>query len=160
MAINLDNPEPQMLLGSRYNEMLGSLSPDGHWLAYVSDESGQLEVYVRSYPDLEQKWQISTDGGLEPAWSADGRELFYRNKEGNRMMAVPIRAEPQFSPGRPELLFEGEFAPSPWFGRNFDVAADGQKFLMVEYALPDDLGGEVKVVVNWFDELDRIAPVQ
>jgi hypothetical protein len=160
MAINLDTAEPQMLLGSRYNEMLGSLSPNGRWLAYVSDESGQLEVYVRSYPDLERKWQISTDGGLEPAWSVDGRELFYRNEEGNRMMVVPIRAEPQFSPGRPELLFEGEFAPSPWFGRNFDVAADGQKFLMVEYALPDDLGGEVKVVVNWFDELERIAPVQ
>ena len=157
MAINLDDSEPQMLLGSRYNEMLGSLSPDGRWLAYVSDESGRLEVYVRSYPDLDQKWQISTDGGIEPAWSHDGRELFYRSEDGRSVMALPITAGPEFSPGRPGLLFEGEFAPSPWFGRNFDVAADGQTFLMVEYPLPDDLSSEVKVVVNWFHELERVS---
>ena len=72
------------------------------------------------------------------------------------MMMVPISGEPQFTPGRPELLFEGDFAPSPWYGRNFDVAGDGEKFLMVEYPLPDDLGAELKVVVNWFNDVERL----
>ena len=122
----------------------------------MSDESSRLEVYVRSYPDLEQKWQISTDGGIEPAWLADGSELYYRVEDGSKMMMVPISGEPQFSPGKPELLFEGEFAPSTWYGRNFDVAGDGEKFLMVEYPLPDDLGAELKVVVNWFNDVERL----
>ena len=68
--------EPRVLLGSRFNEMLADLSRDGRWLAYASDESGRLEVYVRSYPDLERKWQISTDGGTEPAWSSRWSRAF------------------------------------------------------------------------------------
>ncbi len=152
--------EPRVLLGSRFNEMLADISPDGRWLAYASDESGRFEVYVRSYPDLERKWQISTRGGIEPAWSADGRELFYRDEEGLRMMAVPITAEPEFVPGRPEMLFEGEYLGSPWFGRNFDVAPDGQSFVMVEHVLPEDIEAELQVVVNWFTELAELAPAE
>jgi serine/threonine-protein kinase len=152
--------EPRVLLGSRFNEMLADLSPDGRWLAYASDESGRVEVYVRSYPDLERKWQISTEGGLESVWSPDGRELFYRNEEGQGMMVVPITTEPEFRPGRPELLFEGDYAPSPWYGRNFDVAPDSQSFVMVEHVLPEDINTELQVVVNWFTELAKLAPTQ
>jgi hypothetical protein len=150
--------EPRVLLGSRFNEMLADLSRDGRWLAYASDESGRLEVYVRSYPDLERKWQISTAGGTEPAWSADGRELFYRDEDGSRMMAVSITTEPELTPGRPEPVFEGDYVPTPWFGRNFDVAPDGQSFVMVEHVFPDDINAELHVVVNWFTELAQLAP--
>ena len=161
MALELgEGGEPRVLLGSRFYEMLADLSPDGHWLAYVSDESGRFEVYVRSYPDLERRWQISTRGGTEPAWSADGRELFYRDEDGRRMMAVSIGTEPEFVPGRPEILFEGDYAPSPWFGRNYDVAPDGQSFVMVEHVLPEEINAELLVAVNWFTELAELAPAQ
>jgi Tol biopolymer transport system component len=72
----------------RYNEGAGIFSPDGHWLAYESDESGRPEVYVQPYPGLGGKWQVSTDGGLEPVWNRDGRELFYRS--ANKVMAVDV----------------------------------------------------------------------
>ncbi len=161
MALGLGkDEEPRVLLGSRFYEMLADLSPDGRWLAYTSDESGRLEVYVRSYPDLDRKWQISTRGGVEPAWSAEGRELFYRDEDGRRMMAVPITTQPEFVPGRPEMLFEGDYAPSPWFGRNFDVAPDGRSFVMVEHVLPEDIDAKLQVVVNWFTELGELAPTQ
>jgi Tol biopolymer transport system component len=152
--------EPRVLLGTRFYEMLADLSPDGRWIAYASDESGGFEVYVRSYPDLKRKWQISTGGGIEPAWSADGRELFYRDEEGRTMMAVPIATEPEFAPGRPEMLFEGDYAPNPWFGRNFDVAPDGQSFVLVEHVLPENINAELQVAVNWFTELAKLAPTQ
>jgi serine/threonine-protein kinase len=152
--------EPRVLLGTRFIEAQADISPDGRWLAYVSDESGRFEVYVRSYPDLERKWQISSDGGAEPVWSPDGRELFYRDEEGRVMTVVPITIEPDFSPGRPELLFEGEYVPSPGFGRNYDVAPDGRSFVMVEQVLPEDIEAELQVVVNWFTELAELAPTQ
>ncbi len=152
--------EPRVLLGSRFYEFLADLSPDGRWLAYVSDESGRREVYVRSYPDLGRKWQISTRGGIEPAWSADSRELFYRDEEGRTLTVVTITTEPDFVPGRPEVVFEGSYVPGPWFGRNFDVAPDGQSFLMVEHVLPEDIDAELRVVVNWFTELAERASIQ
>ncbi len=76
------------------------------------------------------------------------------------MMAVPITTQPEFVPGRPEMLFEGDYAPSPWFGRNFDVAPDGRSFVMVEHVLPEDIDAELQVVVNWFTELGELAPTQ
>ena len=158
MALDIGTEEsPRVLLGSRFNEFLADLSPDGRWLAYVSDESGLEEIYVRSYPDMERKWQISTDGGLEPAWSADGQELFYRDAEGRSVMVVSIATEPDFSPGRPRLLLEGTFVPSPWFGRNYDVAPDGQSFVMVENVVPEDIQTDLQVVLNWFEELEQLA---
>ena len=104
--------EPRVLLGTRFIEAQADISPDGRWLAYVSDESGRFEVYVRSYPDLERKWQISSDGGVEPAWSPDGRELFYRDEEGRVMTVVPITIEPDFSPGRPSCCSRGSTFPA------------------------------------------------
>ena len=76
------------------------------------------------------------------------------------MMVVPITTDPELRPGRPELLFEGDYAPSPWYGRNFDVAPDGQSFVMVEHVLPEDINTELQVVVNWFTELAKLAPTQ
>jgi len=152
-----EDDEPRNLLASPSYEMLADLSPDGRWLAYASGESGRFEVYVRSYPNLESKWQISTGGGTEPVWSSDGRELFFREEDGRTMWAVPIAAEPEFVAGRPDLLFEGDFAPTPWFGRNFDVSPDGRSFVMVEQVLPEGIHPELVVAVNWFTELEKMT---
>ncbi|HXV60222.1 MAG TPA: protein kinase, partial [Vicinamibacteria bacterium] len=108
------SPEPkeEMLLESAFDEMEPSLSPDGHFLAYVSDESGRREVYVQPFPEGEGRWPISNDGGDEPLWSPSGDELFYRS--GNRMMVVPIAYRPGLEPGSPRVLFEGEYERDPY----------------------------------------------
>jgi Tol biopolymer transport system component len=106
------------------------LSPTGRWLAYVSDERGRDEVYVLSYPEPEAKQQISRDGGREPVWSRDGRELFYRN--GDKMMVVDVETGPVFRAGTPRLLFEGRYrVSSGGLNQDYDVSPNGQRFVMV-----------------------------
>jgi serine/threonine-protein kinase len=161
MILRLDDEsrEPQPLLNSQFGEALAELSPNGRWLAYTSNESGRFEVYVRSFPDLDRKWQISTDGGIESAWSRDGTELFYRDEEGFRLMAVDTALEPSFRPGKPRLLFEGSFVESPGYGRNYDVAPDGQSFLMVKQEMEGIEDAQIHVVLDWLEELKRLVPV-
>lgn len=133
-------------------------SPDGRWIAYVSDESGRPEIYVQPYPGPGGKWQISIDGGIEPAWNPNGRELFYRT--GRRMMAVAVSTQPTFSAGRPAAIFEGDYLASgfPLTGVTYDVTRDGQRFLMVKQNAAS--AGPINVVVNWFEELRRLVPVE
>jgi serine/threonine-protein kinase len=146
---------------TRFNEYEPAFSPDGRWLAYVSDESGRPEVYVRDFPD-GATWSISTDGGTEPVWARDATKLYYRN--GPRMMAVSIRAVsgssgPSFSASRPELLFEGDFRiynEIPGFPA-YDVAPNGERFLMNRTLRVTD-SGDVHVVLDWFEELERRVP--
>jgi serine/threonine-protein kinase len=90
-------------LQTPFAEASGVLSPDGRFLADQSDESGKFEVFVRTFESPDEKWQISNDGGRQPVWARNGREIFYRN--GDKMMAVPIDTEPAFRPGRPVELF-------------------------------------------------------
>ena len=124
----------------------------------MSDESGRPEIYVQPFPGPGGKWQISTDGGIEPAWNPNGRELFYRN--GDRMMAVPVTTAPAFAAGRPTMLFERPYMSStfPLTGVTYDVTRDGQRFLMVK----DQSGSatQINVVVNWFEELKRLVPTK
>ena len=97
--------EPVPLLVTEFAERQPSLSPDGRWLAYVSNETGSFEIYVVPFPNAgDVKWAVSTSGGEEPVWSHSGRELFYRNGLGE-MVAVPVETEPTFAPGQPEVLF-------------------------------------------------------
>ena len=110
-------------LVSRFREGNPDLSPDGRWMAYNSDESGQPEVYVQRYPELGEKVTISTGGGMEPLWSPEGDELFYRNLTGDRMMVVAVATEPTLRVARPELLFEGRYGQGPDFGLNYDVTS-------------------------------------
>ena len=92
-----------MLLQTEFNERNASISPDGRWIAYESNASGQYEVYVQPFPDMDSgRWQISTQGGVTPAWTPDGRELFYVSS--NRMMVVPVQSDAGFAAGSPELL--------------------------------------------------------
>ena len=97
----------QPFLRTRFTEVGPRFSPDGRWISYVSDESGQYEVYVRPYPGPGGKWQVSTQGGGEHIWSRDGKELFYRN--GKKWMVVAVNLKPEFKAETPQLLFEGPY---------------------------------------------------
>ena len=148
-------PRRSAFLATKFNEFSAKFSPDGSWLAYVSDESGQDEVYARPYPGPGPRWPISTDGGQEPVWSPDGRELFYRN--GDQMLAVAIATEPAFRAGRPVRLFEEQYEKSPVPAVNYDISPDGKRFLMVREQ-PRTTRGQFNVVLNWFEELKRLVP--
>jgi serine/threonine-protein kinase len=126
-----------------------SISPDGRWLAYESNETGRTQVYVLAFPGLDRKQAISTDGGTEPTWRSDGGELFYRN--GTSMMAVPIRTTPTFEAGAPRELFRGPFEDNWWGDRSYDVMPGGQQFLMFE---SDPASApELRVIRSWSAEL-------
>src|SRR5437762_6529613 len=94
-------------------------SPDGRWLAYASNETGRYEVYVQPFPGPGGKWQISTEGGREPAWARSARELFYRN--GGKMMVADVLTQPTFTAARPRMLFEGHYAADIHRLRTYDV---------------------------------------
>jgi len=118
----------------------GQFSPDGRWLAYDSDESGDWEVYVTSFPALSGKWQISRGGGTEPRWSKDGKEIFYIATSGF-LNAVPVSAAEGFSSGVPVPLFQvhGRAPVSTTDMFTYDVAADGQRFLVNRYVKPEHI---------------------
>ena len=99
--------KPRAVVTTPFSESSPRLSPDGRWLAYTSNEPGRAEVFVQPFAGPGGRSQISTDGGSEPVWSRDGRELFYLN--GDRMMAVEITTAPAFRAGAPRLLFEGRY---------------------------------------------------
>jgi len=145
-----DKPEP--FLRSPFHEGGAVFSPSGHWIAYISLESGASEVYVQPFPRSGKKWQVSTEGGTEPVWSRDGRELFYR--KGNMMMVIPIQTSPSFNAGKPRLLFEGRFQAGYPGQPNYDVASDGRRFLMVESEWEPTVT-KLNVVLNWFEELKQ-----
>jgi Tol biopolymer transport system component len=132
------------------------VSRDGRWVAYISNESGRFEVYVQPFDGGGSKFQISTDGGMEPLWSAGGNELFYRN--GAKMMVANVRTAPAFSADTPRMLFE-----KPFFGPTiptgtFGVSADGRRFLMLEPVAAETPVTEIQIVLNWAEELKRLVP--
>jgi len=135
--------------GAQY--WMPTFSPDGRWVAHLSDETGQQEVWIRSFPDGEQAHQISTEGGVEPIW-ADSGELFYHLN--TRWMVVPISTNPlKWEP--PELAFETEYVDTP--GVSYDVSSDGRYQYVVKRAHPPD-PTRLYVVQNWFEELKRLVP--
>ncbi|MEE8350379.1 MAG: protein kinase, partial [Acidobacteriota bacterium] len=144
--------DPSPVLQGPFNERRARLSPDGRWLAYVSDESGQDEVYVRPYPGPGTKLPISAGGGEDPIWSADGRELFYLSK--NQVVAVNVATtDVSLQADKPHALFEGQFIGNFCCGASYDISPDGQQFLMIQQ---DGTGpSQINVVLNWFEELKR-----
>ncbi len=148
------------LLATEFNEMNAEISPDGLWLAYQSNASGQNEIYVRPFPNVDEgRWQISRDGGIMPLWSPDGRELFYLSS-GRQLMAVTVRTDPSFTFGNPAIIFEG-FSTLGALGRNYDISPDGKRFLMIKEGVPGDEAHATQVILvqNWLDELKRLVPV-
>jgi Tol biopolymer transport system component len=152
-TVGVGDRKARPFLKTQYDETSPDFSPDGHWLAYVSNESGQWEVYVQPYPGPGGKWQISTGGGTEPVWNPAGRELFYR--AGNRMMAVAVTLQPGFSAAKPQVLFEGPWLPTPLTLPNYDVSPDGRRFLMLKAVDEDQDTHQIVVVQNWLEELKQ-----
>jgi serine/threonine-protein kinase len=150
-ALSLDDRRPFPLLATPKDERAAQLSPDGRFLAYVSDQSGDAEVYVRSFPDSSGTWLVSQGGGTEPAWSPDGRELYYRS--GDWLMAVPIVTRPRFSVGRRDTLFTGPYVPYPTH-TNYDVHPAGDRFVMVRSGESER---EVLLTLNWLSLLTEPA---
>ena len=141
----------QPFVQRNHNQRHGVWSPDGSWIAYASDESGRWEVYVEQYPGPGPKTMVSTEGGFQPVWSRDGKELFYRC--GDKMMAVSIEIESGFKVTRIEELFEGKYLCRV-NRRDYDVAPDG-RFLMIQ-DLQESVPARINVVLNWFEELKAL----
>jgi serine/threonine-protein kinase len=155
-VLRMSDRKAQPFLRTPFNESTPRFSPDGRWLAYISDESGRFEIYVQPYPGPGGKWQISTEGGAEPVWNPNGRELFYRS--GDKMMAVDIATQPSFASGKPRMLFEGQYSPAPGTTPNYDVSPDGQRFLMIKPSEAGEAPTQINVVLNWFEELKQRVP--
>jgi eukaryotic-like serine/threonine-protein kinase len=155
-VLRLSDRKAQPFLRTPFLESAPRFSPNGRWLAYVSDESGRAEVFVQPYPGPGGKWQVSTEGGTEPMWNPGGRELFYRN--GDKMMAVDIATQSSFAAGKPKVLFAGQYVPTPVTFPNYDVSPDGQRFLMLKPSEAEATPTQINVVLNWFEELKRRVP--
>lgn len=177
-VLPLESPRPsEQTATDRARTLLSStgvlfgaeISPDGRWLAYQSDESGQFQVYVRPYPAVDSgRWQISPQGGTRPVWARNGKELFYLDA-ANMLTGVPIQATAAtLGAGTPvRILDRAYYTGSTARGydlRAYDVSADGQRFLMIKEATPDastDTPARLVVVLNWAEELKaRAAPTR
>jgi serine/threonine protein kinase/Tol biopolymer transport system component len=148
---------PEAFVVSPFNERSARFSPQGSWIAYVSDESGQDEIYVREYPE-GGRHLVSASGGTEPAWSRNGDEIFYRH--GDSIMSARVRTEGRFEVDAARPLFDGSFEPdrSTAMGHtNYDVSSDGTRFLMVRSG-PPDAHRQIRVVLNWAEELKQLDP--
>jgi serine/threonine-protein kinase len=144
----------QPIVETAFNELNATLSPDGKWIAYQSNASGQDEIIVRPFPDVEGgTWQVSVGGGTRPAWIGD--EIFYLVQPAT-MMAVPVSTKNGFTHQNPVKLFSGQYF-SQLNGRTYDVAADGQRFLMVKGGgqISGPAGSSIHLVENWFEEIRR-----
>jgi serine/threonine protein kinase len=145
--------KPKLFLHSEFNELHGQVAPNGHWMAYTSDESGRREVYVRAFPSGENQRTISLAGGDQPRWSGDGKELFFVTADGE-MMAVPVQVKPgpkpSFEPGVPRPLFEAHLFPQPLDAIfAYDVTGDGKRFLLDTTGVGSGSAPSLNVIVNW-----------
>jgi serine/threonine-protein kinase len=154
------------LLHGKYAEGQPKISPDGRWMAYVSAESGRMEVYVRPFPEVNKdKWQVSSNGGHGPRWSREGRELFYRN--GDSVIAVAVQTEPTFKCGKPVPLFQGTYVGFHLgTGTEWDISPDGKRFLMIKEVesaskpAAAEVPRKINIVLNWFEELKQRVPTK
>jgi serine/threonine-protein kinase len=153
-TISLDGrAKVQAFLQSTFNQSYPRFSPDGHWVVYTSNESGRDEIYVQPYPGPGGKWLISAEGGSYPLWARSGHEIFFRNDD--KLMVIPVETQPAFKAGTSRMLFRGG---NYVMLQNYDVAPDGQHFLMIKEKEAPASSKEVSIVLHWTDELKRIVP--
>jgi eukaryotic-like serine/threonine-protein kinase len=143
-----------LLPNTPYDENKPSFSPDGRWVAYESNESGPTEIYVRTYPDAGGKLAISNRGGLDPLWSPDGTALYY--VEGYRMMKVDFDPDGAREPSKPRMLFEGPYVGDD-ISFSYDVCPRTGRLLMITHE-EESVEDGITIVVNWFQDLDRMLP--
>jgi hypothetical protein len=151
------------LVQSGFAERNGVVSPDGRWLAYEANDSGRFEIFVRPFPNVNSaRWQLSNDGGTRPLWAPSGHELFYVSPTG-AIMRVGVTPGASWTPTTPELLVKPGYviqAVNP--GRHYDISPDGQRFLLSKEptAASGSAGTSISVVLNWVEELKRLAPAK
>jgi serine/threonine-protein kinase len=147
---------PVALIATEFQEHSPSLSPDGHWLAYVSNESGRHEVYVRPFPNVgAAKWQVSTSGGSEPLWANSGRELFFKNRNAE-LVAVSVQTRPAFRILSSQPLFSVRGYYTETLHTSYAVSPDDRSFIFVRRLGTDE--GRLVLVLNWFEELKSKVP--
>jgi eukaryotic-like serine/threonine-protein kinase len=151
---------PESLLATTATEFGDELSPDGHFVAYASNESGRFEIYVRPYPQLSNgRWQVSTSGGRMPAWNRNGKELVYLDGSG-RLTSVAVETTDTFRAGAPMTLVKNLYSTPDMF-RSYDISPDGQRFVMVKEGTGGATAPRSVIVVQHFDEeLKRLVPVK
>jgi len=154
--VSLEGAHEVMPIAAPGAAVAARISPNGGWLAYASEQSGQTEVYVQPFPGPGPRTQISRDGGTEPLWSRDGRRLFYVSG-ADRLMAVDVATSPAFSAEVPRLLYEGRFVFSPNSTTAYDISTDGRRFLRVQQVTPEQPVDRIQIVLNWRDELARLV---
>jgi serine/threonine-protein kinase len=168
IAVDASTGAARSLVHNGFNARNGEVSPDGRWLAYHSDESGKNEVYVRPFPNVDvARWLISRNGGDSPAWSADGRELFFVDANGT-LTAVPVSAGVGFEVGAPAAVLHESNYLRPYAtpgvnSRTYDVSRDGRRFLMIKDVAPGTPTRQttpIVVVVNWTEELKQRVPTK
>ena len=150
-----------VVASAKFDERAPTLSPDGRWIAYQSDETGKSEIYVRPFPAADGgRWQVSTAGGDEPLWSRGGSEIFFRASSGE-MMTVPVTTAPAFSAGGPRPLFQAKSYARSLSYRAYDVSPDDRRFAMLR-PISDSTTtptNQVVFVDNWFEELKaKVTP--
>jgi Tol biopolymer transport system component len=147
---------PDNVVASPSVENQPDLSPDGRWIAFVGWESGRPQIFIRPL-DGGTPRQITPDGGGQPRWSRDGREIFLRRL--GVMMRIAVQTTPALVVGKPERLFDDPFLGSGGGPRNYDVSADGQRFLLIRPADTEKISPPIHLVTGWFEELTRRVPV-
>ena len=148
-----EDGEASPILESEFDELVARISPNGQWMAYISNESGEFQVYVTSFPKPGSRHLISTDGGRQPVWAPNGKELFYRI--GDQIMVVDITTDPVFSAATPEVAVQGRYEGPQRVSPSYDITSDGQRFVVVKM---DEESVPIHVVLNWFEELKRLVP--
>jgi serine/threonine-protein kinase len=149
------------LLQTKYDERNGSVSPDGRWLAYESDNSGTFQIYVRPFPNVGGgQWQVSTAGGRQPLWARSGKELFYFGSDGALLRVSVEGSGTTWNAATPMKLLEGRYYTGTGSGRAYDVSLDGQRFLMIKSPGTDASAtpSALIVVQHWDEELKRLVP--
>ena len=151
----------RVLVKSDFCSQFSALSPNRLWMAYQSNV-GREEIYVERYPELGSKQQISTDGGVRPLWSRNGRELFFGGLDGRQMFVVPVQSGTTLVAGRPQVLFEAAMIAPAVGSRTYDLAPDG-RFIVILRAEEKTGSGTAPgliLVQNWFEELKRLLPTR
>ena len=157
-VLSLDGRTSKSLIRTPATERNPSLSPDGRWLAYASNESGADEVYVRPFAGAGARLQVSIDGGSEPSWSRHGLRLIYRSKD--QIMAAPIVTQPRLSADASVVLFSGRYSRTDTAGTpGYGIGPD-DRLLMVQPLEPEQPATVINLVTNWFDEIRSHAPTR
>jgi hypothetical protein len=142
---------PRPFTATPFVERWASISPDGHWIAYESNETGRFEIFVRPADGSPGRWQVSVNGGRYPLWRRDGKELFFQAPDQS-IVSAAIHGQPGFVAGTPVALFHHELATLGYTGRTWSVSADGQRFLLTVPALSSERP-HFDVWVNWAESL-------